>query len=82
MNKNDHGLKKFDNSIKRSKHELMKSDKSLRSYIKQKWKWIFILFILYAIVFGAVLSTPILINHFRVTSRNETEKERSVSYRL
>ena len=78
MNKNDHGVKKFDNSIKRSKPELVKPDKSLRSYMK----WLYILFVFYTIIFGAVLSTPILVNHFRFTSRNETEQERSITYKF
>ena len=82
MNKNDHGLKKFDNSIKRSKPEIVKPDKSLRSYMKQKWKRIYILFVFYAIIFGAVLSTPILVNHFRVINRNETDQERSITYKF
>ena len=80
MNKNDHGVKKFDNSIKRSKPELVKPDKS--SYMKQKWKRLYILFVFYTIIFGAVLSTPILVNHFRFTSRNETEQERSITYKF
>ena len=76
-NNDDSGWTKFKNGIKRSKHG--KPVKSLRLYIEQKCKWIIFLFVTYIIFFGLVVSTPMLINHFRTISRNETEQERSVT---
>ena len=52
--------------------------KSLRNYIKQKWKWIIVLIVTYIIVLGGILSAPILVNHLRITSQNQTKKERFI----
>ena len=58
--------------------EKQKQNKSLRIYIKQNWKWVISLLVVYIIISGAVVSVPILVNHFRVMNRNETEQERSI----
>ena len=78
-NKNNLGIKKFNIDTKRSKHEIDKSIKSLRSYIKQKWKWVTFLFVIYTVIVAAVVSTPAVATHFRVINRIETEQERSIA---
>ena len=50
--------------------------KSLRAYIKQNCKWIIFSLVIYIIIFGAVVSTPVIINHLRAIRQNETEQER------
>ena len=80
-NEDNQGPKKFNTGIKRSKQETEKPVKSLRNYIKQKCKWVTFLFVIYTIVFGAVMSIPILVNHFRVISQNQAEQERSITFR-
>ena len=69
-------LIKSNYGIKRSKTKTKNLDKSLRHYIKQKLKWVVLLLITYVTFLGGIVSTPILINHFRATSQNQTEKER------
>ena len=65
-------------AIKKLKNEIQSQDKSLRTFIKQNWKWVISLLVVYIIISGAVVSVPILVNHFRVMNRNETEQERSI----
>ena len=70
---------------KRSKQDVVKRTKSLKSYMKRNWKMIIIMFFFHTITFGAILSTPIVLNHFSVTTRdkltsqNQTEKERFIA---
>ena len=64
------------------KKEMQKQDKSLRIYIEQNCKWAILLLVIYIITFGAVVSGPILFNHFRVMNQNETEQERPIISRL
>ena len=85
MNKNDHRQRKLNNTIKRFKHDIVKPDKSQRSFIKHKRKSMFILFVIffiYTIILGAVVSTPTLVNHFRVKSQNQTKQEKSIKDNL
>ena len=65
--------------LKRSKNESKEQVKSLRRYIKQKLKWVVLSFVIYIIIFGGVLSTPFVVNHFRVISQNQTEQERFIT---
>ena len=81
-NRKKQSLKKLTNEIKKSKQEIEKPVKSLRSYIEQKCKWTISLFVVYTIIFGAIVSTPVLVKHFQVISQNETEQERSINYRI
>ena len=67
--------KKIEFGIKRSKNEI----KSLRHYIKQKYKWVISFLLSYIIILGVVVSTPIIIYHLRFMSRNQTKQERSIS---
>ena len=71
-------LAKFNHAIKKHKNGMQKQDKSIRMYIKQNCKWVILFLVVYIIIFGAVVSGPILVNHFRVLNRNETEQERSM----
>ena len=63
---------------KKPKNENKKEDKSLRTYIKQNLKWVILLLVFYIIIFGAVVSVPILVNHYRDMNQNETDQERSI----
>ena len=54
--------------------------KSLRGYIEKKCYKVITMLLFYIIFLGAILSTPILINHFERKSHNQTEKERSKTY--
>ena len=58
------------------KNQVQKPDKSLRTYIKQNWKWVVLLLVIYIITFGAVVSAPIIVSRLRFISQNETEQER------
>ena len=80
-NKDNPTLKQFNNDIKKSDHMTEKPVQSLRSYIKQKWKWTLLILVTYVIVFGAVVSTPFIVGHFRghFTVINETEQERFIT---
>ena len=78
--KNNSRLNKLNHTIKRPKNEIQKQDKSFRIYIKRNCKWVIFLLVIYIIIVGAVVTKPILFNHFRVeASLNETEKERSIT---
>ena len=57
---------------------LKNSYSSLRRYIKQKCKLIILLFIIYIIIFGAVVSIPFVMNHLRIISQNQTQQERLI----
>ena len=76
-NKNNSRLK---NITKKLKNEVQKKkqDKSLRIYIKQNTKWVILLLVVHIIIFGAIVSGPILVNYFRFMNQNETEQERSI----
>ena len=79
-NENNPRFKKFnDLNIKRSRNKIEKPFKSLRDYMKQKFKWVICLFSIYVIIFGAVTSTPIVFNYFTVTRQNETKQERFIA---
>ena len=41
-------------------------------------KWVILLLVVHIIIFGAVVSGPILVNRFRFMNQNETEQERSI----
>ena len=66
--------------IKRSKSHIKKLDKSLKRYIKQKLKWVVFLFVVYVVIFGAIVSIPITVNHLSEIGQNETKQERFTSY--
>ena len=69
-------LKKFNYGIKRSKNDIKRLDKSLRWYIKQKLKLVIFLIVIYIIIFGAIVSIPITVNHLSNIGQNETKQER------
>ena len=69
-------LRKIKHGYKRSKNEIKERGKSLRQCIKQNRKWVIIVFVIYIIVFGAVVSTPVIVNHLKNISQNETKQER------
>ena len=71
--------KKINNEIKRPKTTVEKQDKSFRTYIKQNCKWVILFLVIYIIILGAVVSTPILVDHLRVRSLNETKQEGSIT---
>ena len=73
---------KFNYEVKRAKKEIQTTVKSLRSYIELNWKWVIFLLFIYILVLGAIISTPIIANNLKVTIKNQTEQERSISYRL
>ena len=77
-NKDKPRLKKFNYGIKRPKNEVEEPIKSLRVYIKGKWKQVIFLFLAYITILGAIVSTPIAINHLRNRSQNKTRQERSI----
>ena len=77
--KNNSRLNKLNHTIKRPKKETQKPDKSFRIYIKRNCKWVIFLLIIYIAILGTVVTTPILVNHFRVISLNELEQERSIT---
>ena len=76
--KDNPSLKKFNYEIKRSDNDTKNLDKSLGRYIKQKLKWVLFLFVIYVLVFGAILSIPITLNHLNVIDQNETKQERFI----
>ena len=73
-NKDGPKQKQFKDFIKRSKKV-----KSLRNYIKQKWKWIVLFLVNYILTLGEIVSMPILVNRFGGASQNQTEKERFIT---
>ena len=73
------GIKKTIHAVKRSKKDVGKPLKSLKTYIEQKWNKVLAMILCYIIFIGAILSTPIVINHFGVKSKNQTEKERFIT---
>ena len=80
--KNIARLKKINCGVKGYKNEIRKSDKSLRSYIKRNCKWVAFLIVIYTIIFGAIVSAPVAVNHLRTISRNESEQERFITQKL
>ena len=70
--------KKTNYGVKISKEDVLKPIKSLRSYIEQHWNKVLTILLFYIILFGAIVSTPIVINHFGVQNQNQTEKERFI----
>ena len=77
--KNIARLQKINYGVKRYKNEIRKSDKSLRSYIKRNCKWAAFLIVIYIMILGAIVSTPVAVNHLRVTNQNESEQERFIT---
>ena len=77
-NKETPGLKKFNYDVKKSGKETQKSDKSLQTYFRRNWKPVIFLFFMYLLAIGTIISTPVIVNHFKVTSQNQTEKERFI----
>ena len=69
-------LKKFNYGIKRPKNDIKRLDKSLRRYIKQKLKLVIFLMVIYIIIFGAIGSIPMTVNHLSNIGQNETKQER------
>ena len=65
--------------INTSKEEIKRPGKSLRHFIIQKCKWVILLVVSYVIIVGAAVTTPIIVNHFRIRSQNETKQERSIT---
>ena len=83
--KNNPTLKKFNYGIKRSKNDIKKLDKSLRPYIKQKLKWVTFFILIYVIIFVAIISISISVNHLEplsVVSQNKTKQERFISSKV
>ena len=78
-NKKSSIQKKNNNAMKKPKTKVQKQDKSFRAYIKQNCKWVIFFLVTYIIILGAVVSTPILVNHLRFISLNETKQERSIT---
>ena len=78
-NKDNPGLKQLKCGIKKSKSEVKKPVKSLRSHIKQKWKWAVFLVVMYITFLSGLVSTPILVNHLRTTSQNQTKQDRFIT---
>ena len=87
---NKQNVKKFDYGIKRygtkkpdlEKLNLLKGSEdvrrplSLRIYMKRKWTKVRIIILVYSMIIGAMLTTPIIIGHFGAISKNQKEKER------
>ena len=67
-----------EHGIKRSRNEIKKLD-TLKSYIKKKCKLVTFLLAIYMIIFGAITSTPSMINHFRAASQNRAEQDRFIT---
>ena len=65
---------------KRTKESLKYSTKSQKNYIKRNWKIVLIMLFFYSITFGAILSTPIVLDYFAVKSQSQTAKERFISF--
>ena len=80
--KNIARLKKFNYGVKRYKNEIRKPEKSLRSYIKRNCKWAALLVVIYIIVLGTIVSTPVAVNHLRATNHNKSEQERLISQKF
>ena len=67
---------------KRTKESLKYSTKSQKNYIKRNWKIVLIMLFFYSITFGAILSTPIILDYFAVKIQIQTAKERFISFKL
>ena len=67
---------------KRTKESLKYSKKSQKNYIKRNWKIVLIMLFFYSITFGAILSTPIILDYFAVKIQIQTAKERFISFKL
>ena len=80
--KNIARLKKINCGVKGYKNEIRKSDKSLRSYIKRNCKWAAFLIVIYIMILGAIVSTPVAVNHLRATNHNKSEQERLISQKF
>ena len=80
--KNIARLKKLNYGVKRYKNEIRKPEKSLRSYIKRNCKWAALLIVIYIIVLGTIVSTPVAVNHLRATNHNKSEQERLISQKF
>ena len=80
QNRDNFIFKKFEDGSKRFEDEIEMPVKSLRHYIKQKYKWVISLLIIYIIILGVVISAPIIVNHFIVASQNQTEQGRSKKF--
>ena len=65
---------------KRTKESLKYSTKSQKNYIKRNWKIVLIMLFFYSITFGAILSTPIILDYFAIKSQIQTAKERFISF--
>ena len=65
---------------KRTKESLKYSKKSQKNYIKRNWKIVLIMLFFYSITFGAILSTPIILDYFAVKIQIQTAKERFISF--
>ena len=81
-NKETSRLKNFNHGVKITGKEVQKSDKSLRTYTRRNWKLAIFLFFIYILAIGTIVSTPVIINHFKVTSQNQTEKERFINLKV
>ena len=77
-NKDKPRLQQFNYGVKRTRDETEKPVKSLRVYIKTKWKWVVLLFITYITILGATVSTPIVLNHLRDRNQNKTQQGRFI----
>ena len=68
--------RKINQAISGTKNEVQKSDKSLRIYMKRKWKWVIFFLIVHIITLTAIVSTPVVVKFLTVTTQNEQEQER------
>ena len=75
----------LNSGVKKIKTDVRKPAKSLRTYIKQKFNKFLIMFFVYLFTFilililGGLLSKPMVFNHYRVKSNNQTEKDRFIT---
>ena len=78
-NKDNSRLERFNFGGTRSRNEYEKQMKSFRDHIAKNCKWVVLLFFIYIIILGAIISVPIYVNHLRARTQNKTEQERFVT---
>ena len=78
-NRDNSRLERFNYGGTRSRNEYEKQIKSFRDHIEKNCKWVVLLFFIYIIILGAIISVPVYVNHLKARTPNQTEQERFVT---